>query len=59
MGKIFYMGRCNISLMGVLVGLKNQTSYMGKLCISEKLYINFKFSDSRWVVSTFKIPYRF
>lgn len=41
MGKIFYTGRSNIILMGVLVGLKNQTSYLGKLCIWEKLYINF------------------
>jgi len=55
--KIFYTGRSNIILMGVLVDLKNQTSYMGKLCIWEKLYINFTFSDSRWVVSIFKILY--
>ena len=59
MGKFFYMGRSNIILMGVLVGLKNQTSHMGKLCIWEKLYINFTFSDSRWVVSIFKILYGF
>jgi hypothetical protein len=59
MGKFFYTGRSNIILMEVLVGLKNQTSYMGKFYIWEKLYINFPFSDSRWVVSVFKIPYRF
>jgi len=47
------MGRSNNILMGILVGLKNQTSYKGKLCIWEKLYINFTFSDSRWVVSQY------